>query len=74
MMTHRVYDYIVIDTVVTLGGIVVSLLAIGLKFQEFKPGRGRWIFKGNKIRGTTFFGGEVKPLIPCRKILQNLQV
>jgi hypothetical protein len=29
---------------VALGGLVVSVLAIGPKVREFKPGRGQWIF------------------------------
>jgi hypothetical protein len=34
--------------VVNLGGLVVSVLAFGPNFRVFKPGRGRWIFKGDK--------------------------
>jgi hypothetical protein len=39
-------------TIVTfgLGGLVVIVLAIGPKVRGFKPDRGRWIFKGDKIR------------------------
>jgi hypothetical protein len=33
---------------VSLGGIVVSVLATGSKVQGFKLGRGRWIFEGDK--------------------------
>ena len=34
----------------------------------FKPGRNRRIFKGQKkILSTPFFGGEVKPSVPCRR-------
>jgi hypothetical protein len=52
-----------------LGGLVVSVLATGPKVRGFKPGRGRWIwiFKDDKIRSTPFFGGEVKPSVPCRR-------
>jgi hypothetical protein len=32
---------------VVLGGIMVIVLAIGSKFRWFKPGRERWIFKGD---------------------------
>jgi hypothetical protein len=46
-----------------------NVLATGPKDRGFKPGRGQWIFKGDKIRSTTSFGGEVKPSLPCRKIL-----
>ena len=34
--------------VVALGGLVVSVLATFGGFCGFKPGRGRWIFKGDK--------------------------
>jgi hypothetical protein len=30
---------------VTLGGLVVSVLATGPKVHGFKPGRGRWILR-----------------------------
>jgi hypothetical protein len=33
---------------VTLGGVMVSVLVIGPKVRRFKPGGGRWIFKGDK--------------------------
>jgi hypothetical protein len=34
--------------IVALGGLVVSVLATGPKVRGFDPGRGRWIFKGDK--------------------------
>jgi hypothetical protein len=37
-----------ISNVVVLGGLVVSVLATGPKVRGFNPGRGRWIFKGDK--------------------------
>jgi hypothetical protein len=46
---------------VVLSGLVFSVLAIGLEVRGFKPDGGRWIFKGDKIRITPSFGGEVKP-------------
>jgi hypothetical protein len=33
---------------VTLGGLVVSVLATWPKVRGFDPDRGRWIFKGDK--------------------------
>jgi hypothetical protein len=48
---------------VALGGLVVSVLATGLKVRGFKPGRGRW------IRSTPSFGGEGKPSVPCRRFM-----
>jgi hypothetical protein len=41
------------------------MLATGPKVRGFKPGRGQWIFKGDKIRSMTSFGGEVKSSVPC---------
>jgi hypothetical protein len=37
-----------IDCQVILGGVMVIVLAIGPKVREFKPGRERWMFKGDK--------------------------
>jgi hypothetical protein len=46
-----------------IGGLVVIVLAIISKVRGFKPGRGRWIFKGDKSsyhdflrRGSKAFG------------------
>jgi hypothetical protein len=44
-----------------------SVLAFGTQVRGFKPGRSRWIFKGEKIFGTPSFGGEVKPSVPRRR-------
>jgi hypothetical protein len=48
----------------------VVALVIELNVRGFKPGRGQWILMAIKIRSTTFFGGEVKPSVPCRKFLR----
>jgi hypothetical protein len=53
---------------VDLGGPVISALAVGSKVRGFKPGRGRLIFNG-----TAYFGGEVKTLVPSRKILRHVK-
>jgi hypothetical protein len=45
--------------------MIVSVLAIGPKVCGFKPGQGRNIFKGDKIRSTSSFGGALKPSVPC---------
>jgi hypothetical protein len=45
---------------------VVIVFAIGPKVRGFKPGQGRWIFKGHEIRSTTSFGREVKPAVPYK--------
>ena len=43
------------------------MLAFSTQVCGFKPGRSRRIFKGEKIRSTPSFGGEVKPSVPCRR-------
>jgi hypothetical protein len=40
---------------------VVGVLAIGRKVHRFKPGRGRWIFKGDKHPQRTFLRRAVNP-------------
>jgi hypothetical protein len=59
---------------VVLGGVMVSVLAIGPKVCGFNPGRGRWIFKGDKIRNAPSFRGKVKPLVPYRKMYGFLKI
>jgi hypothetical protein len=41
-------------SVVVLGGVMVIVLAIGRKVRGFKPGRGQWIFKDDKIPQLVF--------------------
>jgi hypothetical protein len=42
---------------VVIGGLVVSVFAIGPKVRVLKSDRGRWIFKGDKLRkGSTAVG------------------
>ena len=43
------------------------MLAFSTKVRGFKPGRSRRIFRAKKIPSTPSFGGEVKPLVPCRR-------
>jgi hypothetical protein len=47
-----------------VGGVIVSVLAIGLKVHGFKPGRGDGFFRAIKIRNTPSFGRKVKPEAP----------
>ena len=44
-----------------------SMLAFSTRVRGFKPGRSRWIFKGEKILSMPSFGVEVKPSVPCRR-------
>jgi hypothetical protein len=53
----------------TFGGLVVSMLASGTHVRGFKPGQSRWIFWAKKILRMPSFGGEVKPLVPCRSFV-----
>jgi hypothetical protein len=52
---------------------VVSVLATGPKGNEFKPGRGDALLWAIKIRSTPSSLSEVKPDVPCRKILRHVK-
>jgi hypothetical protein len=65
--------YMIYVEIVAVGGLLVSVLAIGPNVRGFKTGQGRCIFKGDKIRSTTSFGGEVKPSVTCREILRQVK-
>jgi hypothetical protein len=53
---------------------MASMLATGNKVRGFSPGRGGWIFKGDKKnRSTPSIGGEVKLSTPCRKNIQYVK-
>jgi hypothetical protein len=49
---------------VGLGGLVLIVLAIGAKVRGFKPGRGRWIFMGDKNLQHDFLRWGSKPVTP----------
>jgi hypothetical protein len=49
---------------VTLGGLVVSVLAIGPEVRGFKPADNDGLLRAIKFRSTTSFGQEVKPSVP----------
>jgi hypothetical protein len=49
------------------------VLAIRPKVRGFKPGRGDGYLRPINIRSTHSFGGEVKPEVPCCKILQHVK-
>jgi hypothetical protein len=48
------------------GGLGISALDLGTQVREFKLGRSRRIFQGEKILSAPSFGREVKPWVPCR--------
>jgi hypothetical protein len=52
---------------------VVSVLATGPKGRAFKLFRGDEVLRAIKIRSTPSFGWEVKPEVPCRKILRHIK-
>jgi hypothetical protein len=56
-----------------LGGVVVSVIATGLKGRRFKPGRGYSFLRAIKIRSTPSFEWEAKPQAPCRNILRHVK-
>jgi hypothetical protein len=43
-----VFCFSVLFPTVILSGLVVSVFATGPNVRRLKPGRGRWIFKGDK--------------------------
>jgi hypothetical protein len=56
-----------------LGGVVVSVLVIETKGNGFKPGRSDGFLRAIKIRSTPSFRWEVKPEVPCRKLLRHVK-
>jgi hypothetical protein len=52
---------------------VVSVLATGSKGRGLKPVRGDGLLRAINIRSTPSVGWEVKPEVPCRKILQHVK-
>jgi hypothetical protein len=52
-----------------LGGVVVSVLAPLHKDPRFESGQRNGFLRAIKIRSTPSFGWEVKPEVPCRKVL-----
>jgi hypothetical protein len=55
-----------------LGGVMVSMLAIGPKVHGFSPGLAI-DFKGSKNHSMPPFRGRVKPSAPCRKIYWHVK-
>jgi hypothetical protein len=61
------------DILCRLGGVILNALAIGPKVLGFKSGRGDGFLRVVEFRSTPSFGGEVKPEVPCRKILRHVK-
>jgi hypothetical protein len=60
-------------TLSRIGGVVVSVLATGPKGSRLYPGQGDGFLRAIKIQSTPSFGLEVKPEVPCRKILRHVK-
>jgi hypothetical protein len=56
-----------------LGGAVVSVLATGPKGHRFIPSQGDGLSRAIKFCSTPSFRWEVKPEVPCHKILQHVK-
>jgi hypothetical protein len=52
---------------------VVSVLTTGPKGRGFEPDKGDGLLRATKILSTLSFGWEVKPEVPCRKILLHVK-
>jgi hypothetical protein len=52
---------------------MVSVLSIGPKVCGFKSSKGDGFLRVIKIRSTPSFGREVKPSVPCHKILRHVK-
>jgi hypothetical protein len=59
--------------IVPLGLLVVTVLATKPRFAGSYLAEDDGFFKGDKIRSTTYFGGDVKPSVLCRKILRHVK-
>jgi hypothetical protein len=55
------------------GGVEVSVLVTEPKGRVFEPSQGDGFLKAIKIRSTPSFEWEVKPEVPCRKILRYVK-
>jgi hypothetical protein len=52
---------------------MVSVLATASNVCRFKHGRSCGLLRTIEVRSTPYFGGEVKPVSLCRKILRHLK-
>jgi hypothetical protein len=52
---------------------VVSVLATGPEGSWFEPSQNDGFLRAIKIRSTSSFRWEVKPEVPCRKILRHVK-
>jgi hypothetical protein len=66
--------YAVKFPVVSLGDLIVSVLAIRPSFSGINPAEVDRLLREIKIRSTTSYGEEVKPSIPYREILLHVKL
>jgi hypothetical protein len=69
---------VIVSDIHTLGPpsvihIVHSVFTVIPKIRVFEPGRGRWYLRAIHIRSTTAFEVEVKPSVPCHKVLKHVE-
>ena len=56
------------------GGLGVACCPLVLKFAGSNPAEAVGFLRAKKILSTPFFGGEVKPSVPCRISLNGVEV
>jgi hypothetical protein len=54
-------------------GVMVNMFVIGSKVHGFRPSHGEGFLRVIKIHSMPSFGGELKLLFPCRKILWHVK-
>jgi hypothetical protein len=58
---------------VALGGLVVACLPLDPRFMGSNPTKDDGFLSAIRIYSTGSFRGEIKPYVPCRKILRQLR-
>jgi hypothetical protein len=71
LVLHKGISFYIINSRPRWSSIIV--LAIEPKARGLKPGRGQWIFKGDKNPQHAFFRRGKRSLAPCRKILRHVK-
>jgi hypothetical protein len=60
-------------TTVDLGGVVDESLTLETRFAGLNSAEDHRVLRAIKVSSTTSFGGEVKPSVPCRNVLQHVK-
>jgi hypothetical protein len=69
MLTEQVAKIMVIQA---LGGLVLTSFTLVPRFTGSNPVKDNGFLRATQIRSTPSFGWEVKPEVPCRKILRHV--